>query len=255
MQKTRQFDPPQARFRSTRPVPAVEAGAAALVVFLVPPVTPFLIEFMTPFLAGAALAAAPRFTTVPVLASLVSLLPLTLRALRVAGRDVGARGFVAATLLVRVAAVVLAELELVLEAAVTFLAAPARVAFAFSTMLDRTFPAADRVVELFNGEAGRAMPDLTGEAGRTRFARRELDEVGERICAGRTSAVAAARIRFLAFSACSNSFSLSPEMASLHHVSITKSRRVCTTHLMRFFARPVVFALGPATGAGLERVG
>lgn len=166
------------------------------------------------FVADAGLAAAPRFTTVPVLPSLVSLLLLTLRAFLVAGRDAGARDAAgAAARLVRVAAVVPLELELAFEVAVTFRAAPARVALAFSTMLDKTLVAVVRVgPEFFSGEAGRAMADLTGDAGRGRF-RRELDEVGDKICAGRTSAPGLTRIRFLALS--TKSFSLSPEIGSL----------------------------------------
>ena len=199
------------------------AGAAVFVVvfFVAPPVTPLLIEPMTPFfvVAAVALVAAVRFTTVPVLASLVSLLPLALRAFLVAGREGGARG--AGARLVLAAVVVPFELELVLEAAVTFLAVPALVAFAFSTMLESIFvaAAAERAVpEFLRGEAGRAICDFVGDAGRVRFARREFDEVGDRTWAGRTwaaSAAWAARTRFFAFSRCSISFSLSPEIASL----------------------------------------
>lgn len=126
------------------------------------------------------LVAAVRLTTVPVLASLVSLLALTRRAVRVAGRDGGAR-VGAAGRLALVAAVVPFELELVLEAAVTFLATPARVALAFSTMLESMLvAAAERDAPMFlRGEAGRAICDLMGDAGRDRFSR-EFDEVGDK---------------------------------------------------------------------------
>lgn len=166
----------------------VEAGVGALAAaFLVAAaVTPFLVELRVPFLAveAADLAAAVRFTTVPVLASLVSLLALTRRAVRVAGRDGGAR---AGARLVLVGAVPL-ELELVLDAAVTFLVVAARVALAFSTMLERIFVAtADRAAPIpLRGEAGRAICDFAGDAGRGGMTMREFEEVGDKICVGRT---------------------------------------------------------------------
>lgn len=177
--------PLQPRFRSTRPVPAPvpTAGAAAFVAvfFAVAPVTPFRIEPMTPLFVGAALVVATFFTTVPVLASLVSLLALTLRAFLVAGRAAGARDAVdGAAFLAFGAAVVLVELELVVEVVVTFLPAPALVAFAFSTMLENMLEAVTGRATLgfFKGDAGRAMPVLIGEAGR--LVRREFEEVGDR---------------------------------------------------------------------------
>lgn len=120
-------------------------------------------------------------TTVPVLASLVSLLALTLRAFLVAGLAAGARDAVeGAAFLARGAAVVLVVLELVVEVVVTFLPTPALVAFAFSTMLENILDAViDRTALGFlSGDAGRAMPDLIGEAGR--LANREFDDVGDR---------------------------------------------------------------------------
>lgn len=211
----------QPLLRSTRPVAVAEAGAAALaaVFLVVVPATAFLAIAVVPFLAVevAALPAAARLTTVPVLASLVSLLALIRRAVLVAGRDGGAR-VGAATRLVLVAVLVPLELELVLEAAVTFLAT--RVALAFSTMLESILVAvAERDEPAFlSGEAGRAICDLTGDAGRDRFASREFEEVGDKTWVGRTCALSlarAARIRFFAFSIFSKSFSLSPEIASL----------------------------------------
>lgn len=81
------LNPDQFLFRKTLPV-AVEAGVAlvaAVFLILPAPVTPLLILLMTPvFLAGAGAAffsaalAVPFFTTVDVLLSLDSLMPLTL---------------------------------------------------------------------------------------------------------------------------------------------------------------------------------
>lgn len=208
-----------ARFLRTRPVPVVPVDFVA--VFLVVVVVPLRTELAVVFLVAVPRAAAPFLTTVPELASLDSLLARDLRAVRVAGLEAGAREAVVAALgLVRVAAVVLLELVLAVEAVVTLRPTPALVAFALSTMVE-SIPAAVAGrggPEYFSGEAGRAMPDLMGEAGRDRFASLELDEVGERICAGRTwaiSAVGAPRILFIALSLRSISFSLSPEMASL----------------------------------------
>lgn len=226
----------QPLLRSTRPVAVVEAGAAAFaVVFLVAvPATAFLAAAVVPFLAVevAALPAAVRLTTVPVLASLVSLLALIRRAVLVAGRDGGAR-VGAAMRFVFVAVDVPLELELVLEAAVTFLAT--RVALAFSTMLEsiRVAVAERDGPEFFSGEAGRAICDLTGDAGRDRFASREFEEVGDKTV-GRTCALSvarAARIRFFAFSIFSKSFSLSPEIASLQrYISVLSTKVFRLTH-------------------------
>jgi hypothetical protein len=174
------------------------AGLAAVVVFLAPPpVTPFLIVLMTVLLGAAAavaLDAAVFLTTVPVLFSLVSLFSLTLRAMRVPGLDVaGLAAVVAAARRVRVAAVVPAELALVLEVVVSFRVAPWRVARAFSTMLDSTLVAAAArpVADDLSGEPGRAICDFTGDAGRSLF-NRELDEVGDRTCPGRMAEVSVA---------------------------------------------------------------
>lgn len=83
-----------------------------------------------------------------------------------------------------------APAELAVEDAVAF-RVPVRVAFAFSTMLDRI------PVRGFAGEAGRAMRDFVGEAGRSLAGtRRELEEAGERIWEG----ALAARVRRLGFS-------------------------------------------------------
>ena len=97
---------------------------AAVVVFLAPaPVTPFLMVPIVVFLVAAGGLPAPVFlTTVPVLASLVSLVPLALRPARVAGLDGGAAlgAVVGAALRPLVPAVVLFEPELASEVAVSF---------------------------------------------------------------------------------------------------------------------------------------
>lgn len=177
-----------ARFRNTRPVPvlAVEVLAFAAVVLRTAPVAAPLREAEAPFFAGAPLAGAPFLITVPLLVSLDSLLAIDLRPVRVAGRETGGRevAFAGAFLFLTTAA--LLEVELIFEDVVTLRVMPPREAFAFSTMLESIFAAAaERDCEgFFNGEAGRAIPDLIGDTGR--FAIREFDEVGERTCAGRT---------------------------------------------------------------------
>lgn len=169
------------RFRNTRPVPvlAVEVLAFPAVVLRTDPAAP-LREAEALFFAGP-----PFLITVPLLASLVSLLAIDLRPVRVAGRETGGRevGFAGPFLFLTTA--VLLECVLTFEDVVTFRAMPPREAFAFSTILESMFAAAaERDCEgFFNGEAGRAMPDLIGETGR--FVIREFDEVGERTSAGR----------------------------------------------------------------------
>jgi len=111
---------------------------------------------------------------------------------------------------------------------VTLRVPAARVAFAFSTMLDNTLVAAaerDGPVP-FKGEAGLAIWDFTGEAVRSRL-RREFDEVGDKTCPGRTGAVSArpARGFFLGFSKCSISFSLSiPSLTNISYATTTTAR-------------------------------
>jgi hypothetical protein len=170
-----------ARFRNTRPVPvlAVEVLAFAAVVLRTDPVAPPLRE------AEAFFAGPPLLITVPLLASLVSLLAIDLRPVRVAGRDIGGREVAFVGPFLFLTAAVLLEFVLMFEDVVTFRVMPPREAFAFSTMLESIFAAAaERDCEgFFIGEAGRAMPDLIGETGR--FVILEFDEVGERTSAGR----------------------------------------------------------------------
>lgn len=147
---------------------------------------------MVVFLVAVAGLPGPVFlTTVPVLTSLVSLMPLARRPVRVAGRDGGAAlgpggaamGFLPAG---AVAAAAPLDAELASDAVVTL--RPDREAFALSTMLDSTLvTAAERLVPLdLSGEPGREIRVFVGDGGRSQLARRELDDVGDSTCAGRT---------------------------------------------------------------------
>lgn len=177
---------------------------------------------MTFFVADAAVAvrgAAAFFTTVVVLLpSLASLVALTRRPIRVPGLELAAAvvGFRA-----RVAPPAGAVLAWD-GVAVGFRWIAGRAPLAFSTMLERSpVAAADRAVPVaFRGEPGRARL-FVGDAGRSRFTRREFEDVGDRTCAGRTLPLVAvpALTRFFAVSAYSNSFSLSPASSSLNYSS------------------------------------
>lgn len=161
-----------------------------------PPATPLRIAPIVLFFVAAAAAAAaaaevvPAFrTTVTVLPSLDSLVPLARAPARVAGLEVAAAGLpVTASRLALVAVVVLLDLDKVVsEAVVTLRVLPYRVAFARSTMLDSTpETAAVRPVPDLRGEPGWAICDLGGDAGRSRAVKREFDDVGDRTCVGRT---------------------------------------------------------------------
>lgn len=224
--------PPQPRFRKTRP-PVLEAfGAAAgfVAAFLVPPpATPLRIAPIVVFFV----VAAGFLTTVPVLPSLVSLVPLARWPARVTGLFAGGGAFEVVVVAGRrplAAAVGPLQLELASEAAVTLRVAPWRVAFAFSTMLERTLVmAADRLSPCdFNGDPGRAMCDLVGDAGRSRVASREFDEVGERTWMGRVDAASATWCprAFRSPLKFSISFSLSPATSPLSRgVSTHAGRR------------------------------
>lgn len=192
------------------------AAAFAAALFVVAPVTPFRIVPMTVVrvTAGAAFLDVGGFlTTVPALASLVSLVSLGRRPVRVTGRETGALEAVAVA--GRRVFVAVVDAELASEVVVTFLAPLVRVALAFSTMLERTLVAAAREAAAdFNGEPGRGICGFAGDTGRSRFARRELDEVGDRIWFGLTRPVSALAL-FLAPSPISTSFSLSPATSLL----------------------------------------
>lgn len=106
-------------------------------------------------------------------------------------------------------------MELVSEVVVTFLVPLLRVALAFSTMLVSTLEAAAReAVVDFKGEPGRGICGFVGDAGLSRFARREFDEVGDRTWLGLTRPASALGL-FLAPSMFSTSFSLSPAISLL----------------------------------------
>jgi hypothetical protein len=160
---------------------------------------------------ATAVAAVLFLTTVEVLPSLDSLMPLILRPARdvAAPLAAGAGAAAAAPLRVLQVAAVLNPLELAVEDAVAFRAiAPARVARVFSTMLLMM------VVELagFVGDTGRAIIDFAGDAGRSRGATRELEEAGDKTCDQFLEAISVAgplRSFFLGFPMCATSFSLS----------------------------------------------
>lgn len=185
----------------------MEVAAAALVaaaLFVVALVTPFLIELMTVFFVAAAVvpvtlraaeavvlaAGRPTLrTTVDVLASLDSLIPLILLAFRAAAaaadREAGAAVVPDAAPRPRVrAAVAVAPpaAELAVDDVVGFRELAARVARAFSTMELIRFVAD----ACFVGDMGRAMNDLAGDDGagaprsRSRGFMRELDDAGDR---------------------------------------------------------------------------
>lgn len=229
----KQTSPPrnQARFRNALPVPAVEAAVAVAAAplpvagafFVVAvPATAFLVVPMTLRFPAAAdwawggLGAAPggavagRFlTTVEVLASLDSLLPLALRAVRVAGLGGGWAAGGAATaavtvaprfLLAAVAPAAVAvfplwfvELEAaVLEVAVAALRAVVVVVGGAATRADRVFSATlllgmlvATAAVLFGVPTGRAALDLLGVATvLSRGVTLELEVVGDKTCPG-----------------------------------------------------------------------
>ena len=211
------------RLRSTLPVAVVVAGGAgaalAVVLLAAAPVTPLLMVPMTVVRVTAVVAffAALWFRiTVPALPSLVSLVSLGRRPVRVAGRDAGALEPVAvAGRRIFAAVVVPLDAELASEVVVTFLVPLVREALAFSTMLERTLVAAARDAAVdFKGEPGRGICGFVGDAGRSRFPRREFDEVGDSTWAGRTRPVSVLGL-FLP-SKFSTSFSLSPAISLLN---------------------------------------
>ena len=131
--------------------------------------------------------------------------------------------------------------------AVTFLVAPARVDFAFSTMFVN-IPAAPPVgtgADGLSGETGRARKDFAGEAGRIgeRGRVREFAERGERTCEGwilardvvRAGGMGGPRTLFLGFSM--SSFSLSMDTSSLVLVSNCSVCMRELAYLIRFGAR------------------
>ena len=132
--------------------------------------------------------------------------------------------------------------ELAVDDVVTFLEPAARAALAFSTMLDNIVvaEAADRTPPAFRGEPGRLRYDLVGDAGISRWVSRELDDVGDKTCVGRTElSCMAARTRFFIVSP-SISFSLSPpEISVLHTLEGFNVERYDDTYLIRLLLRAV----------------
>lgn len=195
---------------------AVFAAAVLFAVAAAVVVVALFVVVVAVFLAAGARVV--FLTTVDVL-SLLALLEALTRRVAAAREVVVLVAVVAAGLLPRVVPVdAAAELELVLtvDAVVALRTPAARVAFAFSTMVESR-PAPRWVVGGLVGDAGRAMRDLVGEGGGARFlgVRRELEDVGERIWAGWVAATFAPRVLFLGFSMPS-SFSLSgPTNSSL----------------------------------------
>jgi hypothetical protein len=194
---------------------------AAVVFFASPLAVPLVKVPMVFFVPGAAALEVVFFlTAVVLLPSLVSLFALARRPVRVVGLDGGglAAGATARRVLVAGGAAAADELALEFDAVVTFRVPPVRNDLTFSTKLDGMLEgAADRVAP-FNGDPGRAIWDLAGDAARPPPFRRELEEVGDKTCPGRTaetSVACAARCFFLGFSMCSTSFSLSPLISSL----------------------------------------
>lgn len=187
-------------FLSTLPVPVAAGGFAGAFFAAAAPVAFF--GAGAAFLAGAL---APFLTTVDVVSVLALLEALTRRpALAVV--LVGP----APALFVRAAGAGAGAVELTVDEAVALRAVGPRVVFGFSTMLDGR--PGRCVAGGLAGEAGRAMRDFVGEAGRS-FAgtTRELEEAGERTWVG----ALAARVRRLGFSI-TESFSLpGPASSSL----------------------------------------
>lgn len=204
----------QSLFRRTLPervvaeAVVVAAALAAGALFVVALVIPFLIELMTVFFVAVAVvpvtfravdavvpaAGRPTLrTTVDVLASLDSLIPLILLAFRAAAaaadREAGAAVVAVAAPRPRVrdaVAVPPPAAELAVDDVVGFRVVAARVARAFSTMeLIRLVADA-----CFVGDMGRAINDLAGDGGagtvrsRSRGFIRELDDAGDRTCPG-----------------------------------------------------------------------
>jgi hypothetical protein len=162
------------------------AGAAFLVAVAL--ATPFLIVLITVLLAAgmgavfvAAVVRVPALrTTVDVLPSLDSLMPLILRAVRVAAANVVLPVVVAAR--PRVRDVPPAD-ELAVEDVVALRVPVPLVARAFSTMLLSKLA----VAACLTGDTGRAIADFAGEEGMAVRFSRVLEEVGERTFEGSPS--------------------------------------------------------------------
>jgi len=150
--------------------------------------------------------------------------------------------------------------------AVTFLVAPARVDFAFSTMFVN-IPAAPPVgtgADGLSGETGRARKDFAGEAGRIgeRGRVREFAERGERTCEGwilardvvRAGGMGGPRTLFLGFSM--SSFSLSMDTSSLIRFGARcgdgLARELLCSAWSRFLRGELIFSIREVVAAGLD---
>lgn len=168
-------------FLNVLPVAVVDTAIPAFAVdFTIPPEAGFFALPGTGFLVIALLPFPAVFrSTVFALPSLDSVLSLALRVVRAPGLARRPVGTAVAVRLVRAAAAGVAplELELELDVVVTFLSPPVR-APRFVAVVGR--------VELpaFRGELDLYRYDLVGDVARLRFAKRELDEVGDKTCAG-----------------------------------------------------------------------
>lgn len=184
--------PPQALFLNVLPVAAVDTADPVFAVdFTAPRETTFLALPGAAFRAAAVFAIPAAFrSTVFALPSLDSSTSLALRVVRVPGLDGGPLGAAVAVRFVR--AVGVAELALEFDVVVTFLRPPARAPAAAAVGRAALPP--------FKGELDLYKYDLVGEVARLRFANRELDEVGDKTCAGRTTPASPPRALFLGFS-------------------------------------------------------
>jgi len=176
------------------------------VVFLASPLAVPFVKLPNVFFGGAGRGAAPFLTTVELLPSLASLVALARRPVRVAGREVGGLAAAGAARRVLAGCAAGAAVLLVFDVPGAF-RVPARVDLAFSTKLDSMLVAAAVREVLLSGEPGRAICDLAGETGRAALSL-ELEDVGDKTCAGRTCPPSAARTLLLGFSAFSFSLSL-----------------------------------------------
>lgn len=203
----------QVLFLSILPVVAVDPADAAFAVdFATPREATFLALPGAAFRAAAVFAIPAAFrSTVFALPSLDSSTSLALRVVRVPGLDRGPLGAVVAVRFVR--AVGVAELALEFDVVVTFLSPPARAPAPATAAVGRAG------LPPFKGELALYKYDLVGEVARLRFASRELDDVGDKTCAGRTTPASPPRAFFLGFSP-TFSFSLSLVISSLVSVSL-----------------------------------
>lgn len=185
---------PHPLFLNVLPVVVVDAAVTTFAVDLtIPPEAVFFALPGTGFLVIALLPFPAVFwSTVLALPSLDSVLSLALRVVRAPSLVRSPVGTAVAVRFVRAAAAGVAplELELELDVVVTFLSPPVRV--------PRFVAAGSRVgLPALRGELDLYRYDLVGDVARLRFAKRELDEVGDKTCAGCTKPPSSPRVLFL----------------------------------------------------------